>query len=359
MRNLPLKSPFRVLRRDVTFLLTNRCSNRCRHCIPQSGSQLAGELNTGEVIRSLSNIRSCFDTSRIALSGGEPLLRRSFAEVYETAADLFSISLFSSGVGLSPDAESVLRSAPPAQFIASLYGLLGSHDAFCDREGAFEDVERCLRLFREFGSPTAVNLVCHRANLPEVPQVIDRVREKGLADTVKILVFSPLGRGKDIMSLSVGNSEWLSFADRVQEYVMARCPDFAQSIEIERHVRTRGAKGRGAAFGCAVAADRNGIFSSCIHIDANGDIFPCVMLLRDHRFRLGNILRPEEIDLASYYRRVDDACSVARERTCACCPVRDSCSGGCLGYHLALGRDHRCEGLGFDLGCPARYGPLV
>ena len=351
--------PFRYMREDITLLLTNRCGNRCRHCIPRSGSPLHDELDAEEIVRLLPQIRKRFDAQGLAISGGEPFLKPSFGVVHEAAASMFQVSLFSSGFGLTQDIREVLGRIPPSRFIASVYGLPATHDAFCGRKEAFADVERCLTFFTEIGSTTVVNMICHRENITEIPAVINHIRERGIAREVKVLVFSPVGRGKEMMPLLLGSAEWLSFLERLRNDANAVDPEFAHNIEVERHVASLGGHGKKRPFPCAVEAYKGGTFSSCVHIDADGEIYPCVMLLRHPAFRIGNVRVLERLDLADYRRRVKNAVTAVRGSNCTGCPIARECSKGCLGYHTTLGIDHRCAGRSYDLGCPTRYEALL
>jgi len=345
----------KAMRSDVTFLLTNRCGNRCRHCIAGSGSELPDEMPVEDLIRGFETIRSCFGVSRIAFSGGDPLLHHDFAYLYEVAAQQFDITLFSTGVGLTSECRALFGQAPPTRVICSLYGLPSTHDSFCGKDGAFADVVTALEFFGEIGTRTTVNLVCHRGNLNEIKQVIVDLQSRGQADEFKVLAFSPLGRGQALGSFLVRNSEWIGFMDDLREHFLQTDNNLGQRIEVERHVRRIDHNDTCKPNCCAVSIDRNGVFSSCIHIDANGDMFPCVMLLRNPIFRFGNIRSIDTIDLRSYYERVSIEVSTIKKRHCAQCSAANDCMGGCLGYHLMTGRDHRCEDFTFDLGCPTRY----
>ncbi len=351
-------SPCKALREDITILLTNKCGNQCKHCIPESGTLLPDEMTAADIIRSFPLLQSYADASGIALSGGEPLLRPDFRSIYEVACKFFRITLFTSGIGLTSDLMTLFRDSPPKRVIVSLYGLQTSHDSFCNRKGAFSDVDQALTFFREIGAPTVVNLVCHSGNLTEIKQVIENLKTRGVADKFKVLTFSPLGRGQSLDSLLVKNIEWIGFVDDLREHFLRTDKCFGSKIEVERHVRSIGLSNSHRPNCCSVSIDRNGVFASCIHIDANGDMYPCVMLLRNPVFRFGNIRTIDTIDLCSYYERVSTEVSMIKKRNCTQCSATNDCTGGCLGYHLTTGKDRRCEDFTFDLGCPTRYEPL-
>lgn len=68
---------------SVNLLLTNKCNLRCIHCCMDAGCDISeNELTTEEwkqVIDKLAEL----DLSRVAVSGGEPLMRKDFYEISE------------------------------------------------------------------------------------------------------------------------------------------------------------------------------------------------------------------------------------------------------------------------------------
>jgi pyrroloquinoline quinone biosynthesis protein E len=316
-------------------------------------------MTTEEMLRGLFEIRSWFGVSHLALSGGEPLMHDAFPALYEAASDLFCVILLSSGLGLSDRLELGLGRRPPELFVTSLYGLREAHDSFCGRRGAFDDAARALAFFRDAGVQTAVNVVCHRENLGEIPPLLDELRVRNLTDGVKLLALSPLGRARDRAGLLVDSSAWTRLVADLRRHVVRVDPQFGRRVEIEQHAMPVGGGGSTRPWRCSVCSDEEGVFSSCVHVDANGDIYPCVMVLRRAELRIGNIRDTGSIDLGRYRERVDSRRSEVRDRSCSSCRLSDVCAGGCLGYHLAMGRDYRCAGEALDVGCANRFEPLV
>ena len=67
--------------------LTYRCNNACRHCwlwLAPNASQQADELSFDE-IRSIADQARALGTRQWSISGGEPMLRADFAEIFDTS----------------------------------------------------------------------------------------------------------------------------------------------------------------------------------------------------------------------------------------------------------------------------------
>jgi radical SAM protein with 4Fe4S-binding SPASM domain len=120
----------RAIRERVPFSgafdITYRCNLRCVHCYcGHVGKQTAGEaseLGTGAVLRLL---REAADAGCLfmLLSGGEPLLRPDFAEIYRAACRLgIMTTVFTNATLLDDRALAAFREYPPYLVEVSVYG---------------------------------------------------------------------------------------------------------------------------------------------------------------------------------------------------------------------------------------------
>ncbi|MCK4837008.1 MAG: radical SAM protein, partial [Candidatus Aminicenantes bacterium] len=65
--------------------MTYRCNNNCRHCwlrLGENASQKKKELTLTE-IRSIVDEARALGCQRWAISGGEPMLREDFSEIFD------------------------------------------------------------------------------------------------------------------------------------------------------------------------------------------------------------------------------------------------------------------------------------
>ena len=68
---------------------THACNLHCRHCGSDCGPRLSGELSTDEIKAAFRSISEDFDakTIMVAVTGGEPLLRKDLFEVMRDVDD--------------------------------------------------------------------------------------------------------------------------------------------------------------------------------------------------------------------------------------------------------------------------------
>ena len=86
---------------DATLELTYRCNNKCVHCycnLPENDEHaMQDELTTEEIKKLLDDLAS-MGSIWLLITGGEPLLRPDFEEIYLHAKKKgFLITLFSNG----------------------------------------------------------------------------------------------------------------------------------------------------------------------------------------------------------------------------------------------------------------------
>lgn len=109
-----------------TFELTPRCSMKCRMCYmrldpPQIKAQ-GRELTTAEWI-GLGRMAFERGTVDLLLTGGEPMLRADFAEIYTALSDMgFLLRVFTNGTLVTPEILSLFRERPPQAVELTLYG---------------------------------------------------------------------------------------------------------------------------------------------------------------------------------------------------------------------------------------------
>ena len=111
---------------DASIDLTYRCNNKCVHCycnLPEKyGQAIKGELSTIEVKKLLDDVAS-MGSLWLLITGGEPLLREDFGEIYLHAKKKgFIITLFTNGTLIDDKTAGLLSEYPPFAVEISLYG---------------------------------------------------------------------------------------------------------------------------------------------------------------------------------------------------------------------------------------------
>lgn len=127
--------------------LTERCDNNCIHCsinIPENDPKKEKELNTSEwkrIIREAADL----GVLSIRFTGGEPLLREDFSELYLfTRKSGIKVIIFTNARKITPDLARLLTEIPPLEKIeVSVYGM---------KRSTYEKVSRIPGSYREFRS---------------------------------------------------------------------------------------------------------------------------------------------------------------------------------------------------------------
>jgi radical SAM protein with 4Fe4S-binding SPASM domain len=130
---------------NAALELTYRCNNNCVHCycsLPANHAAAADELSTGE-IRGLFDRLASMGSLWLLLTGGEPLLRPDFEEIYLHAREKgFLITLFTNGTMIDKYIAQLLSKHPPFFVEVTLYGASEkTYESVTRVKGSYE---RCL-----------------------------------------------------------------------------------------------------------------------------------------------------------------------------------------------------------------------
>jgi radical SAM protein with 4Fe4S-binding SPASM domain len=126
-----------------TLEMTPYCNLKCRHCYVTQ-SKLEGHLlNTAEMHRIIDEIAAegCL---WLLLTGGEPLLREDFFEIYTHVKEkgIFT-SIFTNGTLVTPEIADYLHKLPPQLLEISIYG--ATKATYENITGVPGSYERCIR----------------------------------------------------------------------------------------------------------------------------------------------------------------------------------------------------------------------
>jgi uncharacterized Fe-S cluster-containing radical SAM superfamily protein len=249
--------------------LTYRCDNDCRHCwlrLPTGSAEISRELTLEEIRRIAGEARS-LGCREWTISGGEPLLRPDFSEIFEVlTARSAGYTLITNGTLITPDIARLLT-RPGAKLI-SLYGATARvHDHVTRTPGSFADLERGVAYLREAGAGFTVQIVPMKSNIAELEAMIR------LAGT-----WSPDWRF---------GAAWLHFtasgdAGRNQEIAAERLdPDEVARLDPLSIVSPAAVAGPEAA---CLERPGVGLYAACLearrgfHVDAYGGMSFCAMV---------------------------------------------------------------------------------
>ena len=182
------------------FELTSRCNLDCKMCYVKGScskqSLQKQELTAKEWIELGHN---AVDNGALAifLTGGEPLIRSDFKEIYEALCKLgLRITLFSNGTLLTEELVKWLAAIPPSVVDVSLYG--ASENTYFDLCGFKEAYGRTINgieLLLKYGITTRIKTTIVKANLKDFSAIKDYAKSNNLEFFGTTLVHGNLSNG--------------------------------------------------------------------------------------------------------------------------------------------------------------------
>ena len=162
--------------------ITARCNNDCRHCyinLPV-GDQVARskELSLDEITRIASEAVS-MGAMWCLITGGEPLLRRDFADIYIALKKLgLMVSVFTNGTTIMPEHIALFKKYPPRDLEVTVYGVTQeTYERVSRRPGTYAASRRGLDLLFEAKIPVRLKAMAMQSNADELPEIARFCRE--------------------------------------------------------------------------------------------------------------------------------------------------------------------------------------
>jgi MoaA/NifB/PqqE/SkfB family radical SAM enzyme len=134
--------------------LTERCNNACIHCLinqPENDAGLAAREMDTPFVKGILQQAADLGCLTVRFTGGEPLLRGDFSELYLFARRLgMRVTLFTNGRRITPEIAGLLADVPAGRDVeVTVYGMRPeSYDAVAATPGAFAEFHRGLELLR-------------------------------------------------------------------------------------------------------------------------------------------------------------------------------------------------------------------
>ena len=197
--------------------LTYRCPLRCVYCSnPVDFYRSRSELSTGEWRRVFSQAAE-LGVMQLHLSGGEPVLREDLVELIQHARanDLYT-NLITGGTLLDEDKLRRFRDAGLDHIQLSIQGAARESAETIAGVGSHQKKLDVAQLIRKIGFPLTLNVVIHRLNIVEVPELITLALELG-ADR-----------------LELANTQFYAWAAENRRALMPTREDYDRAEEIAR-----------------------------------------------------------------------------------------------------------------------------
>jgi radical SAM protein with 4Fe4S-binding SPASM domain len=247
--------------------LTRRCNLRCVHCYlgPQEQVRRAAgrEMDTAQVTSILDQATEA-GCLHLLITGGDPLLRQDFAEIYRHArlAGL-DVTVFTNGTLVTEQIVELFQELPPHIVEITLYGATAeTYERITDTPGAYRRCLAGIERLRDGGVRVGLKTMLVTLNRHEFAAIEALAADYGARFRFDPLINARLDGDRGPLSLRVAPAEaiGLEFASpkRRQAWLDygARAADFLPSDRLVQ---------------C-------GAGQTAFHVDAFGNLKPCLML---------------------------------------------------------------------------------
>lgn len=185
MQQFPLWDKLKDKRVPLSFdlELTARCNNYCRHCYINSPANdpaaRARELSLAEISH-IADEAVSLGAIWCLITGGEPLLRTDFAEVYLMLKRKgLLVSVFTNATLVNEDHVALFKKYPPRDIEVTVYGVTQeTYERVTRRAGSFAAFRRGLDWLLEGGVEVRFKAMALRSNLHELPAIARFCRER-------------------------------------------------------------------------------------------------------------------------------------------------------------------------------------
>lgn len=185
-----------------TFELTPRCNLSCEMCyIRMSAAEEAaiGQELTADEWLSLGKQAVDAGMVYLLLTGGEPLLRPDFSEIYSGLAEMgILLTLNTNGTLVDEYIVQSMERNPPEKVNVTLYG--ASRDTYqkvCGSANGYEAALHGIGLLKEANIPVCINTTYTRHNASDMEHIVSFAKENGIPIRMTSYLFPPLRCGRE------------------------------------------------------------------------------------------------------------------------------------------------------------------
>jgi len=267
LRELNKKVAKRRVPLSGNFALTHRCNLKCVHCYlgeqTDTGKNLEKELNTSQWKHLIDEITRA-GCLYLLITGGEPLLREDFNEIYRHAkTNGLLVTLFTNGTLITEKTLALFDELPPRMVEVTLYGATqGTYERITGVSGSFKKCMKGIRRLKDHQINVKLKTILMTINSHEFAGIEKVAKEYGIKFRFDASIFPCIDGDRSPIELRINAEDAVEkeFSDenRLQEW-----KDF--------FVRMRDLPGSDKLYQCGAGLTH-------FHIDPYGNLQPCLMV---------------------------------------------------------------------------------
>jgi radical SAM protein with 4Fe4S-binding SPASM domain len=163
--------------------LTARCNNNCAHCcinLPAGDRAAQKKELSLEEIKEITNEAVSLGALWCLVTGGEPLLREDFFDVYlHLKKKGLLVSVFTNATLITAEHVKLFKKYPPRDIEVSVYGVTReTYESVTRKRGSFAAFTRGLDRCLSSGINVRLKAMLLRSNVHELPEIARFCREK-------------------------------------------------------------------------------------------------------------------------------------------------------------------------------------
>ena len=310
------------------FELTSRCNLQCKMCyVHMSAAEIAAcnakELTTRQWLQ-LAEQAAKAGTLYLTLTGGEPLFRDDFEELYTGLSMMgFRLGINTNASLITPKYERLFSKYPPAEILVTLYG--ADNEAYhrvCGNPAAFDNVIKGLEFAAGLSTRLGIRSTLIKQNKEQLKQLRDiAYRFKTNLDINPFVNMPVPGVSSDVEScrLSAGecvdiieeNNALIAGLYKNSEQAKAAAGSTFDGIEFDKPAQ--GSDVYPGIISCQAS-------KSMYHIKWDGKMYPCISFLSPYTLPL------EEGFKEAWNRLPDLLKALRRPKKCSGCEYSDRCT---------------------------------
>lgn len=185
-----------------TFELTSRCNLSCKMCYvhmsAEEQSSVGKELTTKEWI-SLGKAAVKQGMVYLLLTGGEPLLRPDFLEIYTSMIKMgVMVTVNTNGTLITPQIVEHLKKYQPENINITLYGESAcTYGELCGNSGGLDKAVRGIKMLKQAGIRVTINTTFTKLNVVDMERMILFAKEEGIPIRMAAYIFPTVRNGHD------------------------------------------------------------------------------------------------------------------------------------------------------------------
>jgi radical SAM protein with 4Fe4S-binding SPASM domain len=322
--------------------VTNMCNMKCKYCSVRKIHNQSEQLTTASIKKIIDKLVD-WGVFQIGLTGGEPTIRKDIVELVKYTSDKeVACNLTTNGWDVPESLIDKLIEAGLTQVQLSLDSHIKEEHERYRGKGSYERVMKTAKIFKEKGLIVGFDTVVTNNNLHQMEAMIDFLEKQkydGLTllklkqgdlnlETFKKLVpeYKEYGELIDKICKYKGNIDVTLDCGSVCNLCMTLTNEEANSLH---------------SAGCPAG-------HTLIHIDSNGDMYPCAGL-SNNKFKFGNIITDDPRKMWENNSMLKEMRNIKNNiiGKCKYCPKLDNCRGGCRAishsFGNLLGSDETCK----------------